>query len=394
MQTSDSESPSVIWLDTNVITGSPSMQHLIASLSYFDVNNVSIKFICNQCLPTEQHRMLRTIRIPAFKPLRSLFFSLACNTRYRRFVSKSAKQALLHTTGASSLIADLISVHFVPADWLWIAIRSAPTGWREWVKLPAVAVAASLEFVQRKLSPGAVRHVVSRCLAQSLVSKGVPEELIHVIPTPYDHLRFSVTHRIQNRLAARDEYRFDDQQIVFSFVSQGSYHRKGVVLAVEIVKKLRSLGHPVHLMLIGGRGRAWERMRKNLQTTYANSSDWLHITGYVPDLAYALSASDAFIMPSLYEGFAAVEVEAAAMGLPLLLTGHPGVEMILKEGVNGWKIDFDPDKAAAKIATIIDQLRPHDVADVGEAITLDEWQRSMLELYRTMWTRKTLSASV
>jgi len=44
-----------------------------------------------------------------------------------------------------------------------------------------------------------------------------------------------------------------------------------------------------------------------------------------------------------------VEIEAAAMGLPLLLTPHHGSEMILKDGVNGLVLPFD----AAGIAAII-----------------------------------------
>jgi len=46
-----------------------------------------------------------------------------------------------------------------------------------------------------------------------------------------------------------------------------------------------------------------------------------------------------------------VEIEAAAMGLPLLLTPHHGSEMILKDGVNGLVLPFD----AAGIAEILIQ---------------------------------------
>lgn len=380
----------VIWLDDNISPGSPAMQHLIASLPYFDANRISVGFICHHCKDAEKSRVLQEIQLPGISSLRSILFSLVCNTRYRGIIGKLAKAQILHATGSSNFNADLISIHFLPADWFWIALKSRPTGWREWLKLPTMGFAALLEFAQRTLNPRASYHVVSRNLANSLIAKGVPEELVTVIPTPYDDTRYSIALRKEHRDAAREEYGFDEKQIVFSFVSQGSYHRKGVMLAAKIVEKLRALGHPVHLMLIGGKGPPWERMRKSMDSSFGNSSDWLHITGFVPDLTYALSASDAFIMPSLYEGFAAVEVEAAAMGIPLLLTAHPGVEMILEEGRNGWLIDFDPEKAADKITEVIEKIRPFETANVGEALTLAEWQKSMAELYRNVAARTRL----
>jgi UDP-glucose:(heptosyl)LPS alpha-1,3-glucosyltransferase len=48
------------------------------------------------------------------------------------------------------------------------------------------------------------------------------------------------------------------------------------------------------------------------------------------------AAADAFILPTAYEAFPLVTLEAAASGLPLLVTRVNGVEDLLQEGRNGW----------------------------------------------------------
>jgi glycosyltransferase involved in cell wall biosynthesis len=54
------------------------------------------------------------------------------------------------------------------------------------------------------------------------------------------------------------------------------------------------------------------------------------------------SAADAFELRTAYETFSLVTIEAAATGLPLLVTRVSGVEDVLVDGENGWFIDPDP----------------------------------------------------
>src|SRR3954463_13965947 len=53
------------------------------------------------------------------------------------------------------------------------------------------------------------------------------------------------------------------------------------------------------------------------------------------------AAADCFVLPSEYEAFPLVSLEAAAAGLPLLIARVNGVAELLTEGVNGWFIERD-----------------------------------------------------
>ncbi|MFZ9660866.1 MAG: glycosyltransferase family 4 protein, partial [Chitinophagaceae bacterium] len=52
-------------------------------------------------------------------------------------------------------------------------------------------------------------------------------------------------------------------------------------------------------------------------------------------------SADVFVFPSFYEGFAQVQIEAAACGLPLIGTYHSGGEEIIQQNRNGILVDVE-----------------------------------------------------
>jgi glycosyltransferase involved in cell wall biosynthesis len=63
-------------------------------------------------------------------------------------------------------------------------------------------------------------------------------------------------------------------------------------------------------------------------------------------------ASDAFVLPTLYETFSLVTYEAAASGAPLVVTRVNGVTDLLADGENGWFIDRDPEAVGARLRAL------------------------------------------
>jgi glycosyltransferase involved in cell wall biosynthesis len=57
------------------------------------------------------------------------------------------------------------------------------------------------------------------------------------------------------------------------------------------------------------------------------------------DVRPYLWSSDVFIFPSLYETFSLVTYEAAASGLPIVVSHLYGVEDLLQDGDNGFLIE-------------------------------------------------------
>jgi glycosyltransferase involved in cell wall biosynthesis len=74
--------------------------------------------------------------------------------------------------------------------------------------------------------------------------------------------------------------------------------------------------------------------------------------GYVddPTARDIMAASDLFVLPTKEEGFGLVVAEAQACGVPVLTSNVPPLAEILEDGVTGYCLDSDDDKAFASIA--------------------------------------------
>jgi glycosyltransferase involved in cell wall biosynthesis len=77
--------------------------------------------------------------------------------------------------------------------------------------------------------------------------------------------------------------------------------------------------------------------------------------GMRSDMPELYSAMDLFVLPSHREGFPRAAMEAAAMGLPLVVTDIRGCRQVVDDGVNGFHVPVrDPDSLAEAIAKLGD----------------------------------------
>jgi glycosyltransferase involved in cell wall biosynthesis len=123
--------------------------------------------------------------------------------------------------------------------------------------------------------------------------------------------------------AARQQHRqrlgLAADALVAIFVG-GDWHRKGLRIAVE------AAGIADWTLIVVGKGDAaeWASLASE------HSAD-VRFCGHVSDPESLLCTADAFLLPSSYEGFALVTIEAAAAGLPLLVTKATGAGPLVEQ---------------------------------------------------------------
>jgi UDP-glucose:(heptosyl)LPS alpha-1,3-glucosyltransferase len=141
----------------------------------------------------------------------------------------------------------------------------------------------------------------------------------------------------------RGELGLDPDELVALFVG-GDWPRKGLAVAIEAIVRA-----PAWRLMVVGQGDvdAYRRRARDLGV-----GDRIVFLPPTPDIASYYQAADAFLLPTSYETFSLVTYEAAASGLPLLVTRVSGVEDLLRDGEDGWLITRDP----AAIAQCLDRL--------------------------------------
>jgi glycosyltransferase involved in cell wall biosynthesis len=114
--------------------------------------------------------------------------------------------------------------------------------------------------------------------------------------------------------------------------------------ALPISSALPRLGSDTHLLVVGSDNPApYRKLAAEVQ-------DSVIFTGARSDLPALYSAADAFVLPTAYETFSLVCMEAMACGVPVFATAAGGIEDYLKDGVNGFRIRMDAEDIATKLA--------------------------------------------
>lgn len=180
--------------------------------------------------------------------------------------------------------------------------------------------------------PSRIIVALSRMVAEDLVRYyPVRPEQIRLVYNGVDTERFSPVHRSRYRDAMRAEWGISEDEVVYVFVGN-DFHRKGLLPAVRAVGRLRGEGHPVRLLVVGG--KPYRRIAYMLRRD--RTAGAVQFTGQVADPVPFYAAADAFVLPTLYDPCSLSVLEAAACGLPCITTRFNGAGELLTDGHQGY----------------------------------------------------------
>jgi D-inositol-3-phosphate glycosyltransferase len=139
---------------------------------------------------------------------------------------------------------------------------------------------------------------------------------------------------------------------------------KGVDTLIEAMSclDLKGLHRPVHLAIIGGEPNAIPEDMSDEMTRLQKLCDDLFMGGMVvflgkrgqDTLPYYYSAAEVLVMPSLYESFGMVALEAMACGTPVIASEVGGLGYLVQDGVTGYTIpDSEPQALCDKLSLLL-----------------------------------------
>ncbi len=205
--------------------------------------------------------------------------------------------------------------------------------------------------------------IARRGAAEIVSLYGVASARVSVVYNGVDLERFHPRNRAAHRTAARAEAGIAADAFTLLFIGNG-FERKGLATLIEALARFTE---PRRRLLVIGKDdpRPFEAQAARLGVL--DRIVWL---GLRPDAERWYAAADVMALPSHYEPFGNVHLEALASGVPVVASALAGGAELVQEGRNGAVVDpRDP----VAIARALERIH------AGRASLLSEAARSSAE---------------
>lgn len=203
---------------------------------------------------------------------------------------------------------------------------------------------------------------------------GVPEPDIEVLPNGFQPLEFSPEVRLEWRDATRADLGVAESEQIVVFVAN-EYERKGFLPLVRAMASLRD--GSLRLVAVGRLDPAYHAA----EIRRLGMTGRVLFVGPTGEVARYYAAGDVFALPTYYEAWGLVIVEALACGLPVLTSRLAGASVAVREGVTGELLDDPRDSAeiAAKLQLMLSK-QPPSCREVAESVREYGWD-AILQRY-------------
>ncbi|RWM75623.1 MULTISPECIES: glycosyltransferase family 4 protein [Mesorhizobium] len=164
---------------------------------------------------------------------------------------------------------------------------------------------------------------ISKMVAEDIIRHyDYPAERVHLVPNGVDLDRFNLELRQQHRAAIRAQLDVDDNRPVVLFVGSG-FARKGLL---PLMKAVATLDGEPEVWVIGhdSRANAFKQAGDRL-----GLGARLRMLGPQKDMLPWYGAADIAVLPSIYDPFGTVVIEAMASGLPAVVSTGCGARELV-----------------------------------------------------------------
>lgn len=210
----------------------------------------------------------------------------------------------------------------------------------------------------------------------------LPETKLRVIYSGVDLQSFHPTLRHSYREPIRQQLAISAGATLFLFVGSG-FERKGLPAALHALATLPDAAH----LAVVGRDRRADRYRGLAQRL--GLTDRVHFLGPQRDVTPYYGAADSLVLPTLYDPFPNVALEAMACGLPVVTSTKSGAAELIREGENGFVCDaLDISGLAQHLGQLLDPAVRKQLGGSArttvEPLGLDTMTEKLLTLYREL----------
>ncbi len=216
----------------------------------------------------------------------------------------------------------------------WMRIRYPFSPWRWLNYLINPTHLCNLYLERRILSGRDCRRIVTNshlCAEHAQRYYGVPLDRIDVVYNGVNHQIFNPKTMAELRSEGRRELGLQDDDLALLHISN-NWPRKGLSVLLRAVALLGDQGRHLHILVVGrGRPAPFRKLAGRL-----GLADRLHLVGETTQVQRYYAAGDLMVLPTLYDPFSNVCLEAMACGLAVVTTAENGASELIRLGENGY----------------------------------------------------------
>lgn len=247
-----------------------------------------------------------------------------------------------------------------------------------------------LSFLERRIfqKGGAKWFLTNSRLIQDQIMRyyHVPSERITVIYNSVDTDRFNVSAKTNFRNTVRDEFGIGRKCRMILFAGN-DFQRKGLAV---LIKALGKRNDPDTKLLIAGNDSPGHYRRLASRCGIGANVFFL---GHYKNPEKLYGSADLFVLPTQYDAFANVCLEAMACGTPVITTRTNGAAEIIEHGKEGYILQtLEVDELMKRIHDALENadipLMGSNAAQKATGFTMKRYMRSILSLYHNVCEAK------
>lgn len=218
-------------------------------------------------------------------------------------------------------------------------------------------------LVRENLSVADMLTAPSRFLADATIALGADPGRMHIVPNAVDHELFSP----RSQAECRSRLGLDPSRPLIVFLGR-AIDMKGAPELLEAARIVRESLPGSQVAFVG----TWSLPVPHDSALYEmdpSAPVLIHEGALKAELPLWLCAADAVAIPSRYEGFGLVALEALACARPVVLSRVGGLPEVVPEGAGVFVEPQDPDALAASLLSVISSPeRASSLSAAGPAV--------------------------
>ena len=253
---------------------------------------------------------------------------------------------------------------------------------------------AILAMQRQIFTPDCSRRVIANSMKtkQEIVRHyDYPEDRIAVVYNGVDPDRFHPRNRERLREPTRAALGLAPDDLALLFVGSG-FERKGLSFCLKGTAQAlsRCPQTPLKLIVAGkGNPRSYQALARTLDL-----HGRVRFVGAWTRMEELYAAADAFVLPTLYDSFANVTLEAAAAGLPILTSRQNGASELIEDGRNGLIVSSPTEisEIGGKLSELFDAARRRALGSAAHELAVQfpvrRYAQKTIQVYRAIMDEK------